>query len=108
MNNPSNIYETLEVIGQVLIRCFVMGIIVLLFWAGAVLFAGDLVYSVHSKLLNLAVSRPQFDVIHYGGMTLTKLVVFVLFLFPYIGIRLVINRQEAEGKSNELEAGNRG
>ncbi len=98
MSNSNNTYETLDVIGQVLIRCFIMGIVVLFFWAGAVLFAGDLVYSVHSKLLNLSVSRQQFDVIHYGGMTLTKLVIFVLFLFPYIGIRLVLGRQEAEGK----------
>ncbi len=95
MGDSNNIYETLDVIGQVLIRCFILGIVVLFFWAGAVLFAGDLVYSVHSKLLNLSVSRQQFDVIHYGGMTLTKLVIFVLFLFPYIGIRLVLGRQEA-------------
>jgi len=81
----------LEVIGQVLIRRFIMGVFVLFFWWGALALMGDLAYSVHTKIASI--SRQQFDVIHYAGMLMTKATIFVLFLFPYIAIRLVIMKQ---------------
>jgi len=83
----------LEVIGQVLIRCFVMGILVLVFWLGALSVAGDLAYSVGSKIVQI--SRQQFDIINLTGFLITRSAIFVLFLFPYIGIRLVIRKQRA-------------
>ena len=92
MSNLNNANEMLGVIGQVLIRCFVMGLLVLLFWLGALALGGDLAYSVHAKIV--PISREQFYVIHYAGGLMTKATVFFLFLFPYIAIRLVIrNRQ---------------
>lgn len=91
MSNSNNINETLEVTGQVLIRCFAMGILVLFFWSGALMLAGDLAYSVHAKIV--PISRQQFDVIHYTGMLITKATIFFLFLFPYISIRLVIAKR---------------
>ncbi|MFV1956485.1 MAG: DUF6868 family protein [bacterium] len=92
MSSSNNIYETLDVIGQVLIRCFIMGILVLFFWWGALALAGDLVYSVHTKLV-VSISRQQFNAIQYAGGLMTKLVIFVFFLFPYIAIRLVIGKR---------------
>jgi hypothetical protein len=86
-----NTNETLEVVSQVLIRCVVMGVVVLLFWWGGLAFMGDFVYDVHSKLTPM--SRQQFDVIHYAGMLTTKAAVSLLFLFPYIAIRLVIKKR---------------
>ncbi len=83
--------EMLEVIGKVLIRCFIMGVLVLLYWWGALALMGDFVYSVHTKIAPM--TRQQFDVIHYAGMLMTKSTVFVLFLFPYIAIRLVIRKR---------------
>ena len=50
MHDSNNANEMLEVTGQVLIRCFVMGLLVLLFWLGALMLAGDLAYSVHAKI----------------------------------------------------------
>jgi hypothetical protein len=94
MDNSNNTNEMLEVTGQVLIRCLVMGIFVLFFWWGALSLAGDLAYNVHSKLV-LSVSRQQFNIIHYTGMLMTKMAISVLFLFPYIAIRLVIRKQGA-------------
>ena len=91
MNNSSNTNEILEVIGQVLIRCFVMGILVLLFWFGALMLAGDLAYSVHTNFV--PITQQQFYVIHYAGGLMTKAAVFFLFLFPYIAIRLVIGKR---------------
>ena len=34
-------------------------------------------------------SKAQFDIIHYGGMLLTKSGVSLLFLFPFVAIKLV-------------------
>jgi len=82
----------LEVMGQVLIRCFIMGFIVLVFWLGALSLAGDLAYSVHSKIV-LPITLEQFYFIHYAGMLMTKTAISVLFLFPYIAIRLVLGNR---------------
>ena len=91
MYNSNSANETLEMIGQVLIRCFIMGVFVLLFWWGALAIMGDLAYSIHTKIVPMR--RQQFDVIHYVGMLMTKATISVLFLFPYIAIRLVIKKR---------------
>ena len=46
--------EALEVTAQVLIRCAVMGVIVLLIWWGALELFGDLAYSVHSEIVPIS------------------------------------------------------
>ncbi len=94
MSNAGNVDETLEVVGQVLIRCVVMGVIVLFWWWGMLLVAGDFAYTVHSKFV--PISLQQFNVIHYAGMLLTKAAISVFFLFPYIAIRLVISRRRKQ------------
>ena len=48
MGNTKGVDEVLEVVAQVLIRCTVMGIIVLLIWWGVLAFAGDLAYAAHA------------------------------------------------------------
>jgi len=88
-SNSAN--EMLEMTGEVLLRCFIMGVIVLFIWWGALALAGDLTYSVHNKIAPM--SHQQFDVIHYVGMLMTKVMIFVLFLFPYIAIRLVLKKR---------------
>ena len=92
MNDTGNVDEALEVAAQVLIRCTVMGVVVLLIWAAALVLGGDLAYSVHSWVS--PISRAHFDIIHYAGMLSTKAGVSLLFLFPYIAIRLVISRRK--------------
>lgn len=87
----SDTNEILEVTSQVLIRCVVIGMVVLLIWWGALAFMGDLAYDTHSKFI--PISRPQFDVIHYAGMLTTKAAVSLLFLIPYVAIRLVIRKR---------------
>ena len=91
MSNVSDANEALELVGQVLIRCVVMGIAVLFIWWGALVLAGDLVYAIHSTAA--PISRPHFDAIHYAGMLTTKAGVSLLFFFPYIAIRLVIRKR---------------
>lgn len=97
MSHTSDIDQTLDVVSQVLIRCVVMGVVVLFFWWGALALAGDLAYSVHSSMI--PITRQQFNVIHYTGMLTTKAAVSLLFFFPYIAIRLVVNKRKgAQGE----------
>ena len=91
MSDSGNLNEMLEVMSQVLIRCVVMGVAVLLIWWAGLAFMGDFVYGVHSRLT--PVSRQHFDVIHYAGMLTTKAAVSLLFFFPYIAIRLVVKKR---------------
>ena len=91
MCNSNNENQMLGLIEQILIRCVVMGVIVLFLWWGALVLAGDFAYSVQAKVV--PISREQFDVIHYAGMLMTKAAIFVLFLFPYIAISLVIRKR---------------
>ncbi len=64
-------------LAKVLLRCWFFGFIVLLFWFGAVMLAGDFVYGVHGNMFDL--TRPQLNSIHYGGMGLLKRVVAMFY-----------------------------
>lgn len=81
----------LDVTAQILIRCTIIGVIVLFIWWGAVWLFGDLTYTIHSSIAPM--TRDQFNVIHYTGLLTTKAVVSLLFLIPYIAIRLVMRRR---------------
>lgn len=102
MNNTNVIDEALEVLEQVLIRCTVMGVIVLLLWSGVLELAGDFAYGVHAKIAPM--SRQQFDIIHYVGMLMTKAGIAILFFFPYIAIRLVRKKRTKQSSNQALEA----
>ena len=91
MYDSNSANEMMEVIGQVLIRCLIMGAFVLFLWWGALALMGDFAYNVHTKFA--LISRQQFDFIHYAGILMTKAVISVLFLFPYIAIILVIMKR---------------
>ena len=91
MSNTNTVDEALAVIAQVLGRCAVMGIAVLFIWWGALELMGDLAYRIHSTVAPM--TRAQFDIIHYGGLLLTKAGVSLLFFFPYIAVRLVIRKR---------------
>ncbi len=85
--------ELLEATGKVLLRCGLFGFAVLLFWAGAFLFAGDVIYNVHGEMFDL--SKHELNVMHYAGMGIFKLVVFVFFFFPWLAIKMVLMKEKA-------------
>ena len=86
----TQISEWLEVIAKVLLLCFVLGFLLLLLWFGIYVLAGDWVRSIHGGMFGL--TRHELDLIHYCGMGLLKLCVFLFFLFPYIAIRMVLRK----------------
>jgi hypothetical protein len=67
-------------------------------WFVLFLLAGDLVYSVHSRLFEL--SRRDFDLMNYCGMAFLKICGITVFLFPWIAIQLVIRKAE-KGKTKQ-------
>jgi hypothetical protein len=89
----TQIAEWLDVVAKILLRCWMFGFLLLVFWFAAVMLAGDFVYYVHGSLFDL--SRHELQVIHYCGMGLVKLTVGVFFFFPWAAIRLVLRRPKA-------------
>jgi hypothetical protein len=93
MSNSTNVNDLLDAVSKILLRCWLLGFLLLLFWLGAVTLAGDLVYGVHGDMFNL--TRPQLNVIHYCGMGLLKLCVGLFFFIPWVAIRMVLKKRKA-------------
>ncbi len=86
MNESTDPSGLLDVVANALLWCFGLGIAVLLYWVSMLVVMGDLAYEVHSRVF--AISREQFYASHYLAIIQAKLVVFLLFLLPYLGIKL--------------------
>jgi hypothetical protein len=93
MPEPTQTDDLLDAIAKILLRCWIFGFILLLFWWGVVMLAGDLFYGVHDSMFGLP--RPQLEVIDYCGMRLTKLVVGLFFFIPWVSIWLVLKKRRA-------------
>lgn len=90
MIESKDVNDLLDAIAKVLIRCFGFGIAILCLWFLIIVVASDFVYRFHSTWFDI--SKQQFDAIHYTGMAITKTIVVVFFLLPYISIRMVLAR----------------
>jgi hypothetical protein len=88
MSDNSEIRRSLEVASGVLLRCFVLGVILLLMWFVVFLVGGEMAYGIHSKLIDI--TKHEFDLLNYYGIAFLKVLVFVAFLIPYVAIRLVL------------------
>ena len=88
MTETDSLNSTLLAVSKVLIRCFFMGIVILVFWGGLILLAGDAIYALHNRVYPML--EQQFFAIHYALIALTKIFVFLFFLLPYVSIKLVL------------------
>jgi hypothetical protein len=91
MTESKTVNEMFDTLAKILLRCFVLGYLLLLLWAALYLFAGSLTYGIASKLF--ALTPHEVDLINYCGMAIVKCSVFLFFLFPYIAIRLVLRKR---------------
>jgi hypothetical protein len=91
MTTSTEVNDLLDTLAKILLRCVVLGFLLLLLWFGAYLLAGDIAYGLQSRLFDL--TRHELSLIHYCGMALVKSCVLLFFLFPYIAIRLVLRRR---------------
>lgn len=76
----------METAAKITVRCFVLGMALLLLWFFLCVLAGDQIYEIHAKWFDL--TRHEVEVIHYSGLMFTKIVVFLFFLFPYIACKM--------------------
>ena len=82
-----------DVMGGILIRCFLGGLVLLLVWFVSFVSAGDWMYSVHSRWFQIP--RQVFDTIHYTGMAITKILLLLFALLPYIAIKLMSGKKDS-------------
>ena len=91
MNKSGDMNEFLETCCKILIRCFVIEMVFLLFWFFVFLIGGDFAFGIHSKMFDI--DKHEFDLMTYYGMAFIKISAFLIFLFPYISIKLVLRRK---------------
>ena len=90
MNEQNDYKCCLEMVAKVLIRCFIGGAILLMVWSFAILMAADWLYAVNTKWFSI--TREQFVLVNYCGIAAVKLFVYLVFLIPYISVRLVLRK----------------
>ena len=92
MSEQNDLNDLLDALARILLRCFVLGFLLLLIWTGAFVFAGNVIHNLHGKMFGL--SEHDLNVIHYCGIAFVKLCVFLFFLFPYIAVRMVLRKRK--------------
>ena len=78
---------TTHEIKNVLLWCVGLNYAFLIVWAGVFVFAHDWVYRLHGRWFKLRVET--FDAIHYGGLVVFKLGIFLFNLVPLVALWLV-------------------
>ena len=90
MTDSNKVNDPFDTLAKILLRCFILGYILLLLWLVVYLVAGGLVYGI-GKLFGL--TPHEVDVVNYCGLTFVKSIVLLFFLIPYIAIRLVMRKR---------------
>ncbi len=67
--------------------CFLLAAGVLMFWFLMYFAAGDFSYSYHAKLFGI--DRSLYKSMNYYGMAIFKMLAFLLFLIPYIALKIM-------------------
>ncbi|WP_180096910.1 MULTISPECIES: DUF6868 family protein [unclassified Acinetobacter] len=77
----------LDLCWRFLLFCTLINYVILMIWFMVFVFARDWMKQVHGKWFHL--SDSSFDVIHYSGMALYKIGIFLFNLSPLIAIYLM-------------------
>ncbi len=77
---------TVEIIRDTLFWCSVINLGLLLWWGLIFVTAHDWVYQIHSRWF--AITKENFDAIHYAGMAFFKIGIFMFNLVPYFALRI--------------------
>lgn len=75
---------SIDIIQNILMRCSIINIGLLLWWVLIIVFAHDWVYKIHSKYFKLSIEK--FDTIHYTGIAFFKTLIFFFNIVPYIAL----------------------
>ena len=91
MNETTNADELLRKVASVLGWCLVLTIGVMFVWLFFLVCATDLIYRMHSFFFDI--TEQQMAVTHYAAMAFFKMLATALFLFPYIGLKIVLRKR---------------
>ena len=89
---PGSSTAFLETLASVLLRCWIINMLLLLFSCAIFISTGDLIDRVHGRTFGL--TPHELDLIIYCGLALHKIMVIVLFFIPWLSIRLVVRKAE--------------
>ena len=78
-------------IAEILLRCFIITVLALLFVWLLVFFAGDFFYQIQTIFVDI--SRREFDLFLLYSLTFMKVLNVVFFLFPFVAIKLFLRGQ---------------
>lgn len=78
---------TIEILREFLLWCTIINFGLLILWWLMIMFLHDWIYRFHGKWFKLTEER--FDAIHYAGMALYKLSIFVFNIVPYTALWIV-------------------
>ncbi|MDJ0735177.1 MAG: hypothetical protein QNJ47_14125 [Nostocaceae cyanobacterium] len=84
----SEALNILNAIAEILMRCFIITVLALLFVWIVVFFTGDLFYQIQTIFFDI--SRQDFDLFLLYSLTFMKILNVVFFLFPFIAIKLFL------------------
>jgi hypothetical protein len=90
MIDRDNIAALLDATSKVLLRCFVLGYLLLFVWVGVYLLGGETIFRLNKGIFD--VTKHEMNLLHLYGITFVKCCVLLFFLFPYIAIRLVLRK----------------
>jgi hypothetical protein len=82
---PETTTSTLDAVADILLRSFLITVGAMLFTWLVWLIAGDFVYSIHSRMIDL--TRKEFDLFFLYTMTFLKGANLLFFLFPFLAIK---------------------
>ncbi len=77
---------SIELVSDVFLWCTVINYGILLLWALLFISAHEWMYRLHERWFRLPVER--FDGIHYAGMAIYKIGIFLFNLVPYIALHI--------------------
>jgi len=80
--------DTLDILAKVLLRCWILGFVLLFIFFGMTLLMGETIHKLHGSMFGL--SAHEIDVIFYCWMGLLKIVVLTFFFIPWLSIKMVL------------------
>ena len=81
----------LDRVAEIFLWCFILSFALLLLWFVFYLLAGNWAYSIHAGWFELG--KRDFALVNYWGMAFTKVFAVMIFLLPYLSIKLVLRKK---------------
>jgi len=94
MQNAQRNDISLQTLATILLRSFLIALVFLLLWFLLYLMAPGWMFEMNAKWFNI--DQRDFDLINYFGMGFVKIVILLLFLFPYLAIQSMLRKRTRE------------